>query len=270
MFALAHIWHFTDESASNPAEDITRFKERKRKSWVTPLELPALARAIDGEPNIYVRAAVWLYLLTGVRKEELTTAKWKEVDWERGVLRLPETKSGEEQNAALNAPALAILHSIPRLDGNPYILPGSKPRGHFTNIDRPWRRIRARASVDLWQHDQDSQVSGLVERLSRELGRSPDVEEVEAAARRDGLELPTGLLDARLHDLRRTVGSWMSQASIDLNTIKEALRHSSISTTLTYARLGADPARQAMEEHGRRVMEIAGRQRVVETPRQKD
>ncbi len=52
--------------------------------------------------------------------------------------------------------------------------------------------------------------------------------------------------------------------------IKEALRHSSISTTLVYARLGADPARQAMEEHGRRIMEVAGRQRVVETPRQKE
>ena len=51
MFGLARIWHFTDESASNPAEGITRFKERKRKRWVTPLELPALARAIDGEPN---------------------------------------------------------------------------------------------------------------------------------------------------------------------------------------------------------------------------
>ena len=90
------------------------------------------------------------------------------------------------------------------------------------------------------------------------MGRVPNAEEVEAAAKREGVELPTGLLDARVHDLRRTLGSWMSQASIDLNTIKEALRHSSISTTLTYARLGADPARQAMEEHGRRVMEIAG------------
>ncbi len=270
MFGLARVWHFTDESASNPTEGITRFKERKRKRWVTPQELPALAKAIDGEPNIFVRAAIWTYLLTGMRKEELTTAKWKDVDWEQGVLRLPETKSGEEQNAVLNAPSLAILRSIPRLDGNPYILPGSMPRGHFTNIDRPWRRIRARASVDLWQHDQDSQVSGLVERLSRELGRTPNAEEVETAAKRDGVELPTGLLDARLHDLRRTVGSWMSQAGIDLNTIKDALRHSSISTTLRYAELGADPARQAMEEHGRRVMEIAGRQRVVETPRQKD
>jgi integrase len=270
MFGLARIWHFTDESASNPVEGITRFKERKRKRWVTPLELPALAKAIDGEPNIYVRAAVWLYLLTGMRKEELTTAKWKDVDFERGVLRLPETKSGEEQNAVLNAPALAILRSIPRLDGNSYILPGSKPRGHLTNIGRPWRRIRARASVDLWQHSQNSQVSGLVERLSLDLGHVPSAEEVEALAKREDVELPTGLLDARLHDLRRTVGSWMSQASTDLNTIREALRHSSILTTLTYARLGADPARQAMEEHGRRVMEIAGRQRMVETPRQKE
>ncbi len=270
MFNLAQVWQFVDDSASNPAEGITRFKEHKRKRWVTPVELPAMAKAIDGEPNIYARAALWLYLLTGLRKEELTTAKWKDVDWDRGVLRLPETKSGEEQDAVLNAPALAILRSIPRLDGNPYILPGSKPRGHFTNIDRPWRRIRARASVDLWQHSQDSQVSDLVERLSRDLGHVPTAEEVEAVAKREDVELPTGLLDARLHDLRRTVGSWMSQASIDLNTIKEALRHSSISTTLTYARLGADPARQAMEEHGRRVMEIAGRQRVVETPRQKD
>ncbi len=270
MFNLAQVWQFVDDSASNPAEGITRFKERKRKRWVTPLELPAMAKAIDGEPNIYARAALWLYLLTGLRKGELTTAKWKDVDWEQGVLRLPETKSGEEQDAVLSAPALAILRSIPRLDGNPYILPGSKPRCHLTNIDRPWRRIRARASVDLWHHSQDSQVSGLVERLSWDLGKVPDAEDVKTAAKREGLELPTGLLDARLHDLRRTVGSWMSNASIDLNTIKEALRHSSISTTLTYARLGADPARQAMEEHGRRIMEIAGRQRVVETPRQKD
>ncbi len=101
MFGLARIWHFTDESASNPVEGITRFKERKRKRWVTPLELPALAKAIDGEPNIYVRAAVWLYLLTGMRKEELTTAKWKDVDWEIGVLKLSETKSGKSRTPRL-------------------------------------------------------------------------------------------------------------------------------------------------------------------------
>src|SRR3546814_8414248 len=52
-------------------------------------------------------------------------------------------------------------------------------------------------------------------------------QEIRAAAKCDGL---------RLHDLRRTVGSWLSAAGVDLNTIKHGLRHASLSTTLTYAR----------------------------------
>ena len=67
-----------------------------------------------------------------------------------------------------------------------------------------------------------------------------------------------GIPDVRLHDLRRTVGSWMSAANVDLNKIKDALRHANIATTLTYARLGEDAARDAMEDHGRRILEAAG------------
>ena len=217
-FNLARFWRFVDETAPNPAQGITRYRERKRARWVKPQEIPALARAIDAQPNLYVRAALWLYLLTGVRKTELLCAKWDDVDFDQQVLTLPETKSGETQFAALSAPAVAILRSIPRLPDNPHLLPGLKPGAHLTNIDRYWRVIRKEAGIE----------------------------------------------DVRLHDLRRTVGSWLSQAGVELNTIKNALRHANISTTLTYARLGADPAREAMEAHGRRVMEIVGRPRLVE------
>ncbi len=68
-----------------------------------------------------------------------------------------------------------------------------------------------------------------------------------------------GIEDVRLHDLRRTVGSWMTQDGVDLNKIKDALRHADISTTLVYARLGQDAAREPMEDHGRRILEAAGR-----------
>jgi integrase len=68
-----------------------------------------------------------------------------------------------------------------------------------------------------------------------------------------------GIEDVRLHDLRRTTGSWMTQAGVDLDVIKDALRHANLSTTLTYARLGEDVAREPMEEHGRRILEAAGR-----------
>ena len=55
----------------------------------------------------------------------------------------------------------------------------------------------------------------------------------------------------------------LTKDSVDLNQIKEALRHASISTTLTYARLGEDPGRDAMESHGERIMEVAGNVRPV-------
>ena len=47
-----------------------------------------------------------------------------DIDWNRAQLRLQDTKSGEEQHAALSAPAMMILRAIPKLEKNPYILPG--------------------------------------------------------------------------------------------------------------------------------------------------
>jgi len=41
--------------------------------------------------------------------------------------------------------------------------------------------------------------------------------------------------------------------------VKDALRHQNISTSLIYARLAEDAARPAMEEHGKRIMEAAGK-----------
>ncbi len=73
--------------------------------------------------------------------------------------------------------------------------------------------------------------------------------------------------DVRLHDLRRTTGSWLSQAGVDLNLIKDALRHANISTTLIYARLGQDAARDVMEEHGQRIMKAAGKSAPAEVVR---
>lgn len=214
MFKLAKVWGILEETDPNPAEGIDKFSEKKRKRFATPAEMPRIAAAIDDVPNIYIRAAIWLYLLTGVRKSELLQAKRSDVDSASAMLRLPETKSGDEQFVALNAPAIAIIQALPKLEDNPYLLPSSIRKGqHLVNIDKRWGEIRNAARVE----------------------------------------------DLRLHDLRRTVGSWLSQDDVDLNKIKVALRHQSISTTLTYARLGQDPARDALESHGRRILEAAGR-----------
>jgi len=223
MFELARRWGFVPEGHPNPARDIDRFKEAKRDRWVTPDELPRLAQAIDAEPNEAARFALWLYLLTGARKSELLRAQWADLDWTRSELRIPETKAGRPHYIPLSAPALALLRAIPRVEGNPFILVGRGPRGATAEV-------RAETPTHLVN-------------IYKAWGR------VRTAA---------GVADVRLHDLRRTVGSWLAQAGNSLHLIGRVLNHSSQSTTAIYARFGEDSVRAALEQHGARIMGAAG------------
>ena len=258
---------------ANPAVKIQKYPETKRKVWIAPHEFPYIARAIDAEESVYVRGLLWLYMLTAARKSEPLGAKRADVDRTSGRIRLPDTKSGEEQFLTLSSHALAILDTLPVVEGNPYLFPSPiKRKAPMVNIAKPWGRVRDRATVALWMDDPEA--AGVIERErarrtrmthSKHGGRlEPTVAEYRAAAEQDGVELPRGFTHVRLHDLRRTAGSWLSAAGTDLNTIREGLRHASISTTLTYARLSADAARPAFEEHGKRVRAAAGGLRAVE------
>lgn len=59
------------------------------------------------------------------------------------------------------------------------------------------------------------------------------------------LEL-SGLKDLRLHDLRRTLGSYMAIGNQSLQVIGKALGHRSSTATQIYSRLTYDPVRQAL------------------------
>ena len=63
-----------------------------------------------------------------------------------------------------------------------------------------------------------------------------------------------GLEDMRLHDLRRTVGSWLAQSGNSLHLIGKILDHSNQSTTAGYARFAQDQGRQAMEEYAQQLL----------------
>jgi integrase len=64
-----------------------------------------------------------------------------------------------------------------------------------------------------------------------------------------------GIEDVRLHDLRRTVGSWMAESGVSLLVIGKTLDHSNPVTTQIYARLSQDPVREALEKHGNRILD---------------
>ncbi|MEO5335168.1 MAG: tyrosine-type recombinase/integrase [Magnetococcus sp. YQC-5] len=57
-----------------------------------------------------------------------------------------------------------------------------------------------------------------------------------------------GIDDARIHDLRRTMGSWQAMTGASLPIIGKSLGHASQQATAIYARLNIDPVRAAMEK----------------------
>ena len=58
----------------------------------------------------------------------------------------------------------------------------------------------------------------------------------------------SGIEGARIHDLRRTMGSWQAKTGASLPVIGKSLNHKNQSTTAIYARLDLDPVRSAMEK----------------------
>jgi integrase len=279
MFELARRWGYVPENHVNPARDVDRFKEAKRDRWITPEELPHLAAAINAEPNESARFGLWLYLLTGARKSELLQARWDDIDLDRGELRLADTKAGRTHYIPLSAAALALLRQIPRHPGNPFVLPGSGPRGAtaeekakrpaaLVNISKPWNRVRTAATLARWR--EEPEVAALIDRLTEQRAGtkskhaakdwtpSPTLAEIREAAAAESLDLPPAIDDVRLHDLRRTVGSWLAQAGNSLHLIGRVLNHSNQSTTAVYARFGEDTVRTALEQHGEKILGAAG------------
>ena len=92
-------------------------------------------------------AAVKLLLLTGCRRGEILKLTWEEVDLDRRCLRLSDSKSGRKL-VPLGAAAVVLLEQLPRLDGNPYVLPGTVANKHFVGLEKAWQRIRRRAGLD--------------------------------------------------------------------------------------------------------------------------
>lgn len=204
MFNLARVWGFVPEEHINPCFGIDKFKEEKRDRFVSHEEFPKLAEAIASELNQAVVSAIWLYLLTGLRKEELLTLKWADIDFDRKELKLTDTKNGKSHYLPLSLAAIDILNNTQRIDGNPYVIVGKNDGCHLVNIAKPWDRIKKSAGLD----------------------------------------------DVRLHDLRRTVGSWLAQSGNSLYLIGKVLNHSNQSTTAIYSRFGQDNVRDALEQHG--------------------
>ncbi len=106
-----------------------------------------------GRITPWIAAAVRLLLFTGARLSEILTLRWSEVDFDNGLLRLPDSKTGAK-TIYLPPPAIEVLRTLPRIDGDPHVICGAKSGAHLVNLEKPWRQVRKAADLgDVRLHD---------------------------------------------------------------------------------------------------------------------
>ena len=157
IFNLAELWELRPDG-SNPCRHVKRFKEEKRERFLSDQEYQRLGSTLreieaEGLETTSAIAAIRLLMLTGCRLSEIQKLRWEHVDLDAGELRLPDTKTGAKV-VHVGDPAIAVLRGIDRQEDGPWVIAGRKPGNHLTDLQHPWRRIRARAGLeDVRIHD---------------------------------------------------------------------------------------------------------------------
>jgi len=95
----------------------------------------------------FAAAAIRLLLFTGCRLGEILALEWAHVDMERGLLRLPDSKTGAKV-VVLGAPALDVLAKLPRVEGCRYVIAGASGDAPRKDLKRPWAMVTRAAGLD--------------------------------------------------------------------------------------------------------------------------
>ena len=242
MFGFAQKNGFVPEGI-NPARGIEKYREEGRERYLTSAELFKLGSALEeGEsigipwnfdpldekskhvPNswkgqreildTHSANAIRLLLLTGARLREILHLRWRHVDLERGLLLLPDSKTGKKTIVLSNA-ALSIVERLAETDGGPagskgegFVIKGKDPAKPRADLQRPWEAVRRRAQLE----------------------------------------------GVRLHDLRHTFASIGAGSSLGLPIVGKLLGHSQPQTTARYAHLDADPLKRASDIIGDQIL----------------
>jgi len=131
----------------NKAKFVELNRETSRSTLITIAVIKDIFDALDNRKNIYSKTAIKLLFYTGLRKNELLTLKWSDIDKEERTVLIRETKSGVEHRFYLSEQAFELLSELP-ISKCEYVFPNTTYDGHLKNINSLWKRICKEINAD--------------------------------------------------------------------------------------------------------------------------
>ena len=148
----AEVYGYRPEG-TNPCVGIRRYRRQGRQRFLSTAEIRRLGEALTRHEANHPKAAaiIRLLLLTGCRKGEIVTLKWR--FYREGKLFLPDSKTGP-RTVWLSSAARAILDRLPRKSA--WVFPSTRTDRSMTTVavDQLWYRVRVEAELhDVRIHD---------------------------------------------------------------------------------------------------------------------
>jgi len=124
-----------------------------RARSLTSQEQRGLLSECQRSRNLQLYAATVLALSTATRKNELLQRQWSDIDLERGLLSIPQSKNGDRRAIPLVPHALAVLREQAREARRVWVFPRADSRKPVL-VDYAFRQACKRAGiVDFHFHD---------------------------------------------------------------------------------------------------------------------
>lgn len=146
MFTLAIKWKMVDE---NPVKEVKLFQER-RINWLI-LDREAANKLISCAAS-HLKPIIIIALNTAMRKSEVLSLQWHDIDFKMHFIFVRETKSGKGRKVPMNQTVEASLKTLER--GNKYVFHNPDTKEHIKDIKRAFKTALKKAGIlDFRFHD---------------------------------------------------------------------------------------------------------------------
>ena len=151
MFTKAVDWNMVEEEVLKRIRKVKLLEANNRRLRFLSKEE---CNSLLDECAFHLKSIVTTALNTGMRKEEILSLKWDNVDLKHGFILLDKTKNGERREIPINQKLReTISRIIPRLDV-PYVFYNLKSGNRYQRVTRSFATACRRAGIrDFKFHD---------------------------------------------------------------------------------------------------------------------
>lgn len=160
LAALSHMytvacndWGWVDDS---PLRKVSKPKEpRGRERFLSDDERLRLLECCEESTSEFLYVVVVLAISTGMRRGEIMSLRWPQIDLARGHMLLTETKNGSSRAIPLAGKALEMLTALARVRriDTTLAFPGNDPK-RPVDLTKPWKTAMSKAGLtDFRFHD---------------------------------------------------------------------------------------------------------------------